>query len=146
MRTKNASWYEVTVRHEQEQEDGTSKKITELYVVDGTSFTESEARILKELKTFVRSGLEIKNINPASYKEIFFSEDADDDKWYKAKISFITVDEETGVEKRTNVTYLVQASDIERALKNVEETLGINKDEYVTANLAETKVVDVFEY
>lgn len=146
MRTKNASWYEVTVRHEQEQEDGTSKKITELYVVDGTSFTESEARILKELKTFARSGLEIKNINPASYKEIFFSEDDDDDKWYKAKISFITVDEETGVEKRTNVTYLVQASDIEGALKNVEETLGINKDEYVTANLAETKVVDVFEY
>ena len=30
----------------------------------------------------------------------------DDDKWYKAKLQFITIDEKSEKEKRSNVTYL----------------------------------------
>lgn len=145
MKTKRAYWFEVSLRFERMMDDSTEKKVNEIYVLDGTSFSEAEHRALKEVKSFVRGGIEIKNINPAPYKEVFFSEDEEDDKWFKAKISFITIDESTNKEKRTNVTYLVQASDIDKALKNVESVMEIGMSEYITANIAETKIMDVFE-
>ena len=101
---------------------------------------------MKELKTRVRGGIEIKNINPAPYKEVFFSEDEEDDKWFKVKLSFITLDEETGSEKRTNVTYLVQAANLEVALSNVNNVMDKSMEEFTMANIAETKVMEVFEH
>ena len=127
-------------------EDGTDKKANEIYTTDAVSFGEAENRTLKELKNFVRGGVEIKNINPAPYKEVFFSDDEKDDKWYKAKLSFITLDEETGQEKRSNVTYLVQAENLESALSNMESVMDKGKNEYTMANIAETKVMEVYEH
>ena len=145
MRSKKSYWFEVSVHLQRMAEDGSNKAVTEIYAVDANSFSEAEKRIQKELSTQVRGGIEVKNINPAPYKEVFFSEDEEDDKWFKAKISFITIDESTNKEKRTNVTYLVQASDIDKALKNVESVMEIGMSEYITANIAETKIMDVFE-
>jgi hypothetical protein len=146
MREKRGYWFEVTVSYLKQMEDGTDKKANEIYTTDAVSFGEAENRTLKELKNFVRGGVEIKNINPAPYKEVFFSDDEKDDKWYKAKLSFITLDEETGQEKRSNVTYLVQAENLESALSNMESVMDKGKNEYTMANIAETKVMEVYEH
>jgi len=146
MRAKTAYWFEVTVCYLKLMEDGTEKKANEIYTTDAMSFGEAESRALKELKTRVRGGIEIKNINPAPYKEVFFSDDEDDDKWFKVKLSFITLDEETGSEKRTNVTYLVQAANLEVALSNVNDVMDKSMEEFTMANIAETKVMEVFEH
>ncbi len=94
----------------------------------------------------MRGGIKKKNINPAPYKEVFFSEEEEDDKWFKVKLSFITLDEETGYEKRTNVTYLVQAANLEVALSNVNNVMDKSMEEFTMANIAETKVMEVFEH
>ena len=44
-----------------------------------------------------------------------------------------------------SASYLVQASDIDKAVKNVERVVEIGMSEYITANIAETKIMDVFE-
>ena len=88
----------------------------------------------------------MKNINPAAYGEIFFSENANDDRWYKAKLTFITLDEKTEKEKRSTVTYLVQASTFNGAVKNVEEVMSGTMIDYVIANISETKIMDVYEH
>ena len=88
----------------------------------------------------------VKNITPANYGEIFFSDNANDDKWYKAKLTFITVDEKTAKEKRTNTNYLVQAGSFNAAVKNVEQVMGTTMIDYVIANMAETKIMDVYEH
>lgn len=88
----------------------------------------------------------IKNITPAVYSEIFFSDREGDDKWYKAKLMFITIDEEKGKEKRTAVSYLVQAKNIEGALQNIGEVFSSSVLDYVVANVSETKIMDVFEH
>ena len=74
MRTRNSEWYEVKYQHEQTQEDGTQKKITELYTVDALSFTEAESKITEEMKLYVSGETFIKAITRAPYKEIFFDE------------------------------------------------------------------------
>ena len=69
-----------------------------------------------------------------------------DTRWYKAKLQFITIDEKTEKEKRTNVTYLVQACSLHNALDNIDTVMKGTMIDYVQANVGETQLVDVFEY
>ena len=146
MRSRTANWYECTVRYERQMEDGMTKKVNELYVVDALSFGEAEEAITREMTAYVSGEFEVKNINPAAYHEIFFSENANDDRWYKAKLSFITIDEKTEKEKRTSVYYLVQASSLNVAVKNIDEVMGGTMIDYVIAAINETAILDVFEH
>ena len=143
MKEKVSVWFEVSVSYKKMQEDGTEKKVTELVTVDAVSFAEAEKRALKEMGSIVRGGVDIKNINPAPYKSVFFDE-KDGEKWFKAKFTFLSYDEATGKEKRTNSTYLVQADTFADALRNVESVMDGNSD-YVTANICETKILDVYQ-
>lgn len=146
MRTRNSEWYEVKFQHEQTQEDGTQKKVTELYTVDALSFTEAESKITEEMKLYVSGETFIKAITRAPYKEIFFDERESADKYYKAKIDFITIDEKTEKEKKSTVTYLVQASNLDEAKKNINEVMGTTMIDYDIQSIAETKIIDVFEH
>ena len=146
MRSRTAIWFECKVRYEKSGEDGTPKKVTETYVVDALSFSEAESRIMEEMSRWVSGELEIADLKIAQYKEIFFADSDMADKWYKAKLAFITIDEKTDKEKKTTVYYLVNAGNINSALKNVDEIMGGTMIDYQTCNLTETQVIDVFEY
>lgn len=127
-------------------EDGLQKKVKEQYVVDALSFTEAEKRITEEMSSYISGAFDVADIKKATYKEIFFSDEATADRWYKAKVQFITIDEKTEKEKRSNVYYLVQASTLQGALKNVDEVMGGTMIDYAIAAISETTVIDVFEY
>ncbi|MBQ7471489.1 MAG: DUF4494 domain-containing protein [Prevotella sp.] len=146
MRSRTANWYECLVRYDRQMEDGMTKKVPETYVVDALSFGEAEEKITEEMSAYVSGEFEVKNITPATYGEIFFSENDNDDRWYKAKLSFITIDEKTEKEKRSTVTYLVQAKTFNGAVKNIEEAMSGSIVDYVIANIAETKIMDVYEH
>ena len=146
MRTRNSEWYEVKYQHEQTQEDGTQKKVTELYTVDALSFTEAESKITEEMKLYVSGETFIKAITRAPYKEIFFDERESADKYYKAKLDFITIDEKTEKEKKSTVTYLVQAASLDEAKKNINEVMSGTMIDYDIQSIAETKIIDVFEH
>ena len=146
MRTRTAQWFETRVRYDKMMEDGQQKKVIEQYVVDALSFGEAEERITKEMSHYISGEFEVKAITPASYGEIFFSDAESDDRWYKAKLSFITIDEKTEKEKRTSVTYLVQGGTVQSAVKNVEEVMNGTAIDYVIAAVTETKIMDVFEH
>ena len=122
------------------------KKVKENYVVDALSFTEAESRIMEEMSSYISGEFTIEDIKIASYKEIFFSEEEMADKWYKAKLQFITIDEKTEKEKRSNVNYLVQAGTLKGAVNNIESVMGTTMIDYVIATVAETTLMDVFEY
>ena len=146
MRSRTANWFETRVRYDKMMEDGQNKKTTETYVVDAYTFGEAEETITKEMEPFVTGEFEVKNISPASYGEIFFSDSDTDDRWYKAKLSFITLDEKTAKEKRSTVNFLVQAATFNAAVKNIEDAMGKTAIDYIIANISETKIMDVFEH
>ena len=146
MRSRTANWFLCKIRYEKVMEDGLQKKVTELYVVDALSFSEAEARIMEEMATYISGEFEVYEIDRAVYKEIFFSDDDMADKWYKAKLKFITIDERTEKEKKTTVYYLVQAASFEGARKNIDEVMGGTMIDYIIDTVSETPVMDVFEY
>lgn len=127
-------------------EDGLQKKVNESYVIDALSFTEAEQRIMEELSAYISGEFTIKDIKIAPYKEIFFADQDLADRWYKTKLQFITIDEKTEKEKRSNINYLVNAGTLNGAVKNIEEVMGGTMIDYVIASVAETQLMDVFEY
>lgn len=144
MKSRTADWFLCKIRYEKTTEDGAQKKVTEQYILDALSFAEAEARILNEMASYVSEGIEVSEIDRAAFKEVFFSDDCMDDKWYKAKLQFITIDEKSEKEKRTNVCYLVQGGSLEQARKNIDEVMSGTMIDYVIAAVIETKIMDVY--
>lgn len=146
MRSRTSDWYETKIRYEKTMEDGMQKKITEQYVVDALSFTEAENSIIEEMSSYISGEFKITDIKHAAYHEIFFSDNMNDDKWYKTKLQFITIDEKSEKEKKTAVNYLVQASSLPMAVKHIDEVMGSTQIDYVIASVAETMIMDVYEH
>ena len=146
MRSRTAIWFECKIRYEKVMEDGLQRRVTEQYVVDALSFSEAEQRITEEMAAYISGEYEITDVRKAAYKEIFFSDCETEDRWYKAKLMFITIDERTEKEKRSAATYLVQAATLDGAVKNINEVMGTTMIDYEKSNISETKVLDVFEY
>ena len=146
MRSRTATWFECKIRYETTMEDGMQKKVTEAYVVDALSFSEAEERIIEEMSSYISGEFNVTDIKKAPYGEIFFSDQEMADRWYKAKLQFITLDEKTEKEKRSNVNYLVQAGSFNGAVKNLEEVMGGTMIDYSIVSVNETTLMDVFEH
>lgn len=144
LRSRSSTWFECKVRYEKTREDGSEKMTTEHYTVDALSFTEAEAKIIEEMSAYVSGELQVANINPAKYNEIFFSGNDDDDLWFKARLAFIIID--GNKEKRSYTNYLIQAKSIERAKRYIDEVMGNIIIDYELKSLSESKIMDVFEY
>ena len=142
MRNVNKKWFETIVRYDKTMESG---EVSETYVVDAITFGEAEKSIAEEMKPYISGDFDIKKINPAPYSEIFFSDRDTDDKYYRVKLAFITIDEKTQKEKKSKVTYLVQAGSLEQARMNTEEVMNGTMIDYEFVSVAETKILDVFE-
>ena len=129
MRSRTSKWFETKVRYEKMMEDGQQKKVTEQYVVDALSFGEAEQRITEEMSSYISGEFDVTDIKPAAYGEIHFSDAPVDDRWYKAKLQFITIDEKSGKEKRSTVIYLsCRGGTLQSALKNVDAVMGTNNE------------------
>ena len=105
MRTKTSNWFEVKMRYDKVHEDGYEKKVTESYVVEALSFGEAEKKAMEFLGCYVSEEIQVVNINPMKFQEVFFNEQESCDRYYKAILQFITIDEKTEREKQTQVYY-----------------------------------------
>ena len=146
MRSKTAMWFECKIRYEKVMEDGTPKKVNEVYVIDALSFSEAEERIMEEMSSYISGEIELVDVKIAPYKEIFFADNNLTERWFKAKVVYITIDERTQREKRMPVMVLVNAGSINSAIKNTDEVMGGTMIDYAITAIQETKIFDVFEY
>ena len=140
------TWFECKIQYEKTMENGMNKKVTEPYLVDALSFTEAEARIIEEMTPFISGEFTVSDIKRARYSELFFAEDAESDRWFKCKLTFITLDEKSGSEKKTSTNVLVQATDLRDAVKKLDEGMKGSMADYIIASVAETAIMDVYPY
>lgn len=140
------TWFECKIRYEKTTENGLQKKVSEKYLFDSLSFTESEGRCIEEMTPFISGEFTVSDIKRANYSEIFFSDEVSADKYFKCKLYFITIDEKSGAEKKTATNILVQAADLRDAVKKLDEGMKGTMADYVIASVAETDVMDVYKY
>lgn len=125
------------------QESGLQKMVKETVAVEAPTFGVAERTATEKMAPCVSGELKVVNINPAPYGEIFTSDDVSDDKFYKCKLFFIIIDEKTGKEKSTKVTYLVQASSTNKAQTYIDKhVMAQSVQDYKTCSISETKITE----
>lgn len=138
--------YITTVRMTQTQEDGLSKTITEQYLIrSAATFADAENLTYKEVAgagenedvTAIKRTTICDIITPSGDRS------EAEERWYKAKLSLITLDEKTGKERKTAVTHLVLARDIADARNVIVAYMRGSVTDYEIATLDETKIVSV---
>ena len=127
-------------------ENGLVKKVSEPYLVDAISFTEAEKRFIEEIRPFMTGEFEVSDIKRVNYSEVFYNDAESADRWFKCKLSFITLYEKSGAEKRTNSYALVQAADLREAIKHLDEQMKGTIMDYQIAAVTETMIMDVYPY
>ena len=136
------NWFECKVKYEKTLETGTQKKVTESYLVDAMTFTDAEARIIEEMTPFIVGEFEVTAVKKERISELF--QDPDGDKWYRCKVMFVTLDEKSGVEKKSPSVMLVQASNFEEAVKNLQDGMKGTMSDWEINTITETSLMDVF--
>lgn len=138
------NWFECKVRYDKTWDTGMIKTVTEPYLVDAMSFTEAEERIIEEMKPYISGNFTVSDIKRVRFTDTFFNETGD--RYYKAKLYFITLDEKSGAEKKTAVHMLVQASVLKEAAEIVETEMKKTMVDYTLASINETAIIDVFKH
>lgn len=140
------TWFEVKIRYEKVVVNGMQKKVTEPYLFDALSFTESEGKCIQEMTPFISGEFTVSDIKRAKYSEIFFSDEEAADRWFKCKLIFTTLDEKSGAEKKTSTQILVQAADLRDAVKKLDEGMKGTMADYEIGSVSETPIMDVYPY
>lgn len=135
--------FEVGVRMERTLESGKVAKVVEQFVVDALSFTEAETRIISEVGAY-GTDIEVVTMKRSRCTELIG--DGSKEKWFKAKVNYITVNEKTGKERKTPYYYFVNAETIADAKSTVDDFFRGTIIDYSIATLDETKVLDVFRH
>lgn len=138
------NWFECKVKYDKMMENGIQKTVTEPYLFDALSFTEAEKRIVEEVQPFISGELTISDIKRKRFAEVLLNDRGD--RYYKARLQYLTLDEKSGTEKKTNVNMLVQASSLREALEIVEKEMDKTMIDYVIHTISETPIIDLFPY
>jgi hypothetical protein len=138
----NKMYFETTVRHRKTSGEGVQKVVNENYLVEGYSFTEAESNINREIVAYISEEFRVTNIKLTNYSEIILAEDGD--RWFKAKVTLVSYNEETGKEGKSNIYLLVQANDAKNAYENTAEAMRTTMGEYSIPAVSEVNLVDVF--
>lgn len=137
-----ANWFECKVRYDKTMENGSIKKVTEPYLVDALSFTESEARIIEEMTPFISGEYSVSAVKRTKIAEIFRDDSAD--RWYLVKVAFITIDEKTAAEKRAVSQILVAATGFKGAYDRFMEGMKGTMADFEIVSISETPIMDVY--
>lgn len=139
-----ANWFNLKVSFDKTLANGLIRRVTEHYLVDALSFTEVETSAIVELKPYISGEFGIAGITLAHLSEIFFNETGD--RFYKAKVQYVTFDEKTASEKLTAVNKLVQATDFDEAVAGLKKGMQGTMADWRLVKMEETAIMDVFPY
>ncbi len=139
-----SSWFECKVRYQKMDEGGKERTANEPYLIDAVSFTDAEARIHKEMEPYISGEFNVTNIKRANYSELIPSETGD--RWFKCKVTFTTIDEEKGKERKSSTYYLVQADTVKEAFDAIDASMEGMVSDYTIPAIQESPIMDVFPY
>ncbi|MDR2511105.1 MAG: DUF4494 domain-containing protein [Bacteroidales bacterium] len=136
-------WFEIKVSYDKVGNKEIAKT-TETYLINAVNFTEAETRITMELEPFQSGEFEVLGIKKIKINELVRNEYGD--RWYRAKIMFITYDEKSDTEKLLPYTYLIQSKSLQSAVEEAVESIAKTMGDYTIVSIVETMIMDVFDY
>lgn len=141
------NWYKFRVKYGKELDNGKRKKVSEEYLVDAESFTETEKRANKAATDLIGTrDFDITAISREPVTEIIQEDGDEDNHWYKAVVALVTEDEETGAKKFSPQVMYVKAPDTKEADTMLREHMSDSSVDWEIKSITETKVLGVLNY
>lgn len=139
------NWFECKVKYEKiDQNSGRTKKVTETYLVDAVTFSEAEERIYKSLEEVISGEFIVKSISRSNISDAFAYEAGE--IWFKCKVRYVDVDEESGKEKVVNNYMIVTADDAREAYDRMQESLKEMVVPFEIPDVTDSGIIDIFPY
>ena len=138
--------FETQIRYDRINARGVQDTCTETYLVEALSFSQAEASITIEMQPYITGDLDIPAIKRISVADIIDRHNSDADKYFRAKLTYITINERTMKEKRQSFNYIVRANDIDSAHAAVVAYMKQSPQDYVIAKLEETRIVELISH
>lgn len=112
--------YQVNLAYERQTGEDNPGFVKESYLVEGVNPSDVENRLMEEIKKYIAGDYEIKAIIKRQFVDII--ENPDGDRWYKAKVEMITIDEDKEIRRKVNL--LVQAKNFIDAQRELYKALN----------------------
>ena len=133
------NWFTVKVRYTKQLENGTFKRVLEVYLLPAETFTDAEARIYEEMGAIIKGEFKVSGIKEFNVHDIFHHEECD--IWYKCKITF---QNDSTSEKKITQTYLVTAESVTDAHDKLKESLKGMMVDFEITDVNISPIVDIF--
>lgn len=138
------TWFICKVKYQKQTDEGLLKAVTEPYLVDAVSFTEAETRIHEIMGPEIEGEFLVTGITKGNFSEVINFEDSD--KWYKCKVTYISMDGDSGKEKKINTYFLVSANTLKESYERIEEALNSMLVPFDIPSITVTPIIDVFPF
>ena len=134
--------FECRIRYTKpDPETGKEKRVTEAYLFDALTYTEAETRVADKMPEYISGEYTLVSIRKAQYSEIIPSEG---ERWFKCRVTFITIDERSGKEKRVAQNVLVMADDVKGAVDAVVKGMNGTTADFFVSGVSESNIVEYF--
>ena len=137
------AWFLCKIRYRKEAENGKQLTINESYLLDCVSFTDAEARVYRELESIIKD-FTLTGVSPMKVADVFHYEDAE--TWFKCKVSYVSLDEKSGKEKKIQNIMLVTAENVKQAYERIEESLKTMLVPFDITDINTTNIIEIFPY
>jgi len=137
------TWYSCKVKYGRQEEDGGLKQVTDEYLVDAVSYTDAETRV-HHLGQQLPGDFAIANIRKTNFAEVIPSEEAE--TWFKCKVIYHTVADNSEKEVKITTYLLVCANDIKHAFEVLGSHFSGMIVPYEVPSIVQTNIVEVYPY
>lgn len=131
----------VKVKYQKIDADGKERIVTEAYLVEGVNFADAEEGIHTQLEPYISGEFNVESISKARFSDIIFGKG---DRFFKATISLLAYNEESGAVKRSKTNLLVQAETLEEVKPLIEQRWNGTISDYLVTSVVETAIIEAF--
>lgn len=136
------SYFIATCKYEKMQDNGAVKRVSEKYLCDALSIVEADAVVTENLKPYISGDFFTSKVENSPIAEVMGDKEAD--KFYLAKVAFVTIDERSGKEKKTVSQWLIGGTDFNDAYEMVLREINKCMADIEIQSLAETPIKEFY--
>ena len=137
------TWFQAKISYLKQAENGTIFKKSEEFMLNAVTFLEAETRLQQILEEYIPE-YNLATLSKSNINDIVIDESKD--YFYKLKIAYVSVDADSGKEKKISENYLVQADSITDAIEKTTVRMEESIVEWEITTASQTNITDVFPY
>lgn len=137
-------WFNCKARYQKQDDEGKISRVTESYLIDATNYIEAETRFHEEMEKLIDGTFDVASVTKTNITEVMNFEDSEE--WYKVKVQYVSIDEESEKAKTITSYFLVTAESVKETFERVEDNLNHMIVPFELPAISLTSIVDVFPY